>query len=357
MTAVKSHFIPRLGTYTPNFNMFRINHLSIPLIHGIAFAVFLGCLAPTSHGALIANWEFQNNLNDSQGSFNATPSNGPTYAAGIIDQAINFNNASNQYATVPNMGNYPNVTVSTWIRTNDANNPGSQAIFHSTQYANGTPHFLLEYGRNNTVTGLVIDVRTGEIKRVGANSPINENTWYHVAYSYNSSLQNLRLYIDGVEVGNAGTSSAVNLNLNNMLIGSGFNRPFNGSIDDLGVWNETLSAAKVKGIHSFAQNSTLNYGLSDVARLYGLTEGQSVTTSDSIGWSYTTGLMGNPGELQALGGDRFAMNLGGGIGVTMVPEPANATLICAGLVSFAMWFRRGRRDSRKRGQLRTFGRA
>jgi hypothetical protein len=302
----------------------------------VVFATLLGCPTLQSYGELVSVWEFQNNVNDSQGSFNATPINSPTYAAGVIQQAINLNNVSNQYATVPAMGSYSNATVSAWIRTNDANNPGSQAIFHSTQYTNGTPHFLLEYGRDNTVTGLVIDIRTGEIKLNGGNSPIHENTWYHVAFSYDRSLQNLRLYINGIEVGNTGTSSAVDLNLNNMVIGSGFNRPFNGLIDDLGVWSETLSANKVKGIHSFAMNSTLNYGQFDVARLYGLTVGQSTTTTDNAVWDYATGLTGNPGELQALGGGLFAMNLGGGTGVQMVPEPSSSILILVGLVGIAM---------------------
>lgn len=208
--------------------------------HAVVFATFLGCPTLQSYGALVSVWDFQNNVNDSQGAFNATPISSPTYAAGVIQQAINLNHVSNQYATVPAMGSYSNATVSAWVRTNDANSPGSQAIFHSTQYANGTPHFLLEYGKDNTVTGMVVDIRTGEIKLNGANSPIQENTWYHVAFSYDRSLQSLRLYIDGIEVGNTVTGSAVDLNLDNMVIGSGFNRPFNGLIDDLGVWSETL---------------------------------------------------------------------------------------------------------------------
>lgn len=298
----------------------------------IVAAALVG-LSSRGGAELIANWRFEDNVNDSTATYNATAVNNPTYAAGVIGQAISLNGI-NQYATVPSMGTYANASVSVWVRTRDANSPLSQAIFHSTAYTNGTPHFLLEYGRDLTVTGLVIDVRTAEIKRNGANSPINENTWYNVAYSYDRSVPSLRLFINGTAVGSAGGNNTVDLNLSSMVIGSGFSRPFNGLIDDLSVWNETLSADKVKGIYSFATSSVFNYGQADVARLYGLSSGQTATTSDNVTWRYATDLTGVAGEVQALAGGLYAMNLGGGSGVQTVapvPEPATCAMALAGL--------------------------
>jgi hypothetical protein len=302
----------------------------------------------SSHGeaGLIANWAFEENVNDSTATYNATAVNSPAYAPGVIGQAISLNGV-NQYATVPNMGTYANASVSVWVRTRDANSPLSQAIFHSTTYTNGTPHFLLEYGRDLTVTGLVIDVMTAEIKRNGANSPINENTWYNVAYSYDRSVPSLRLFINGSEVGSAGGNNTVNLNLTSMFIGAGFSRPFNGLIDDLSVWNETLSATKFKGIYSFATSSVFNYGQADVARLYGLSSGQTATTSDNVTWRYATDLTGVAGEVQSLGGGLYAMNLGGGSGVQTVapvPEPSTYAMALAGLACGGYLVRRRRRS-------------
>lgn len=298
-----------------------------------------------SRADLIANWQFQNNVNDSAGAFNATAINNPAYSPGVIGNAISLN-GSNQYTTVPAMGTLASISVSGWIRTIDANSPGSQAIFHSTTYNNGTPHFLLEYGKDNTVTGIVIDIKTAEIKLNGSLSPIHENTWYNVAFTYRESDRNLKLFIDGLEVGSATSGNPVAIDLNNMVIGSGFDRPFNGLIDDLGVWNESLSNAHVKGIRSFAA-STLNYGQGDVAKLYGLTAGQSTTTSDLAEWQYATGLGGNPGELQSLGGGLYAMNLGGGTGVqTTAPIPEPGTWAAAALLAAGATFMRLRRRTK-----------
>lgn len=201
-------------------------------------------------------------------------------------------------------------------------------------------------------TGLVIGVNSsGEVKLNNALSTINENTWYHVAYTYDTPSSSLRLYIDGTEAGNDAINSSVNLDFNTMVIGNGFNRPFNGLIDDLGVWNETLSATQVLGISNFA-TSSLNYGQSDVAPLYGLGVGQSTSTSDGATWEYATGLTGTEGTVESLGSGLYAMNLGGGTGVQMtaaapVPEPSTIALLAAAGAGFA-----GAATRRRWGQAR-----
>ena len=322
----------------------------------VGFIVAVLFLGPAASAGLIADWQFEGNVNDATGPYNATPVNAPTYAAGVIGQAISLN-GSNQAATVPNMGTYPNATVSVWVNTRDANSPGSQAIFHNTAYTSGTPHFLLEYGRDTTITGVVIDVPTaGAIKINGSNSSIQEGMWYHVAYTYNVSGQELLLFIDGDRQGASGGGNMANLILNNMVIGAentaGTSRSFNGLIDDLGVWNETLTDAKIKGISNFAVSS-LNYGQSDVASLYGLGAGQSTTTSDGATWGYATGLNGTEGTVESLGGGLYAMNLGSGTGVQMtvaapVPEPSTFGLLAAAAAGVAAV--RCRRNQQGRGR-------
>lgn len=313
------------------------------LLSAVAWAVAgliaVALVAPPVSGGLIADWQFEGNVDDATGSYNATALNSPTYATGVIGQAFQPDRGT----TALNMGNtYTTVTVSAWIQTYDANSPGNQAIFHNDRWDTGTPHFLLSYASGSpstATTGLVLGVlSSGTVALNGALSTINENTWHHVAYTYDTPSSRLRLYIDGTEAGNVAISS-VNLDLNTMVIGSGFNRHFNGLIDDLGVWNETLSATEVLGISNFA-TSSLNYGQGDVAPLYGLGVGQSTTTSDGATWAYATGLTGTEGTVESLGSGLYAMNLGGGTGVQMtavalVPEPSTIALLAAAGVGVA----------------------
>ena len=313
-------------------------HLSA-LGRTLAVGIVLSWASSPVSAGIIADWKFEGNVNDATNTYNATAFNSPTYATGVIGQAISLNGV-NQYASVPSMGTYANATVSVWLNSVNIANPGSQAIFHSNSYSNGTPHFLLEYpGGSSAATGVVIDVKTGEIKINGAQSFVAQNTWYNLAYTYDKAASSLRLYVNGTEAGSTSINNTVDLNLTNMYIGNGYSRPFHGLLDDLGVWNETLTAAKVKGINSYA-TSALNYGQANVALLYNLTSGQSATTSDGLTWEYKTGLSGTPGELQSLGGGVYAMNLGGGTGVQSVapvPEidPAGLgsvlTIICGAI--------------------------
>lgn len=287
----------------------------------LAVGIALASPSFQAAGGIIADWQFEGNVNDATNTYNATAFNSPTYGAGVIGQAISLN-GSDQYASVPAMGVYANATVSVWVKSVNIASPDSQSIFHSDLYNNGTPHFLLEYpGGSSTATGVVIDVMTGDIKINGPQSFVAQDTWYNLAYTYDKAGSSLRLYANGSEIGSTTISNTVNLNLNNMYIGNGYSRPFNGLLDDLGVWNETLTATEVKGINSFA-TSPLNYGQANVALLYGLTAGQSTTTSDGLVWEYQTGLTGTPGEVQSLGTGMYAMNLGGGTGVqTVSPVP------------------------------------
>lgn len=313
---------------------------------------FLALLGSPLSGGVVSLWEFENNTTSSNSTYNATAVGSPGYAAGYIGQAFSLS-GSGQYATVPNLGSFGNATVSVWIRTSDANSPTSQAIFHSSTYNSGNPHFLLEYAGSSpstSITGLVIGTPASEVKRNGANSPITENTWYHVAFTYVSTNATLRLYLNGVQIGSDTDATSPSLIMDNMRIGAyGTSRYFKGLIDDLGVWNETLSAAKVQGIHSLAA-STLNYGQADVALLYGLTSGQSTTTRDGALWRYATGLTGTEGTLQTLGGGAYALNLGGGVGVLgqlAVPEPGVSTaLYLSALGGSGMLLRAGRRRRR-----------
>jgi hypothetical protein len=54
-------------------------------------AAVLAGRSPVAQAGLIADWAFQDNVNDSTGSYNATPVNGPTYAPGVIGRAISLN--------------------------------------------------------------------------------------------------------------------------------------------------------------------------------------------------------------------------------------------------------------------------
>lgn len=111
--------------------------------------------------------------------------------------------------------------------------------------------------------------------------------WHHAVYTYNGTTH--RLYIDGVEVANAGTATTSGTPSSLTFFDySGHNQGFNGSIDDFRTYTaRVLSAAEV---------SSLYYGFNPTTTglvfWYGFDEGSGTTLVDSSGTGNTGTISG-----------------------------------------------------------------
>jgi hypothetical protein len=135
-------------------------------------------------------------------------------------------------------------------------------------YAQGTQNcrsvFSFESGFNresfqvcvlndNRIVFLIQGASSGISKTFVTNNTISNDTWYHVALTYDGS--NLRLYLDGVEQTNFTTlfNTPVNFNYTRRFVvgdGRGANspgsdEPFRGNIDDARLWNVVRTEAEI----------------------------------------------------------------------------------------------------------------
>ncbi|MBU2969491.1 hypothetical protein KO527_09060 [Pseudoalteromonas sp. C2R02] len=81
---------------------------------------------------------------------------------------------------------------------------------------------------------------------ITSSNHIKENTWHHIAITYKSGSQ--VIYIDGVSRGVGTYSGALSLNNSPFQIGQDQNHPgrfFNGSIDEVRVYNQFLSQQNI----------------------------------------------------------------------------------------------------------------
>ena len=80
-------------------------------------------------------------------------------------------------------------------------------------------------------------------------------TWTHVCFSYlASSTTGLRMYVNGVEDANSpastSTIAAIDAGTNVLRVGSSaLNRYFDGNIDEVAVWNRSLTVAEIKNLY------------------------------------------------------------------------------------------------------------
>src|SRR5690606_6167976 len=83
----------------------------------------------------------------------------------------------------------------------------------------------------------------------------SDQSWHHLAATYDRSK--LRLYIDGIQVAEAAHERAVSRTTQPLRIGAHSylsDRTFTGQIDEVAVWNRSLSAEEVRELYAYSQN-------------------------------------------------------------------------------------------------------
>jgi hypothetical protein len=132
------------------------------------------------------------------------------------------------------------VTVEAWAKYNSYNG-GAQA--YSVIAVKGPPWTFLMENPNNKIR---FRVSVGGVD-VNANDSVAHelNRWYHFVGTYDGA--NIRIYKDGVQVGITPQTGTLDMNDNTAKIGTytGTTYNFNGTIDEVGIYNRSLSAAEV----------------------------------------------------------------------------------------------------------------
>jgi hypothetical protein len=84
----------------------------------------------------------------------------------------------------------------------------------------------------------------GELQHIRVDNVLLEGVFHHVAGSYDGSV--MRLYLDGVEVGNTAITGTVDPG-DGVLYGSG-DEPMDGLLDEVDIFNRALDPSEVRAI-------------------------------------------------------------------------------------------------------------
>lgn len=211
----------------------------------------------TLQSGLVLYLPFNGNLNDLSGNNNHGINVGATLTSdrfGVANQAYAFTSANKQYIRVPHSTSIDvtgtSMTISVWIKPNWPVSGGPMQIVSKAQntaerklgmYTGAATHFGYEL---RTSAGL-----TDGSWACGASCTLQANVWQHLVISYNGSQQ--KWYKNGQLLYSKNWSGSIVSTNTALTIGCFADQIqsfFNGSIDEVRLYNRVLSDAEVQAL-------------------------------------------------------------------------------------------------------------
>ena len=293
------------------------------LCFAAAFCVGLLMAIVPAEAALVSHYTMDGVGTDALGVQDGVLNGGPPTVAGKIGTAISFNAGVVQGSRTQNMsvadpGNgahVPNdITVSAWVNTTDGG--GFRGLVDKI----------------NGGVGILLDINGGNARLVsGATAvpslaPVNNGAWHLVTGTFSAGIASL--YVDGIPQGSLAGSytgnpaTAMNI-AGDIPVTSTW--ALDGVVDDVGLWNNGLTAAEARALYSLADTAALNYHLGYAEQLFAIQRAYAgSTTIGGLNWKASGSLGGNLGEVAESGGVYTLRldDLGNGL-TTGVASPTN----------------------------------
>jgi tetratricopeptide (TPR) repeat protein len=212
----------------------------------------------TAGGKLVGWWKLDGDANDSSGSGNhGTLINGPQPVAGRIGGALKFD-GSDDYVDLPIgrlVSTLTRATIAVWVDFSNAGGPWQRIL----DFGTGTTNYIYLSPRTDTAGPMRVAITAGQGQwtELDASTGTLANGWHHVAVVLEPD--NLKLYLDGKVVGSTSTLyvlSNLGVTTNNWLGRSQYSPDayFNGSLDDLRIYNYVLGDKEIADIYQSALN-------------------------------------------------------------------------------------------------------
>ncbi len=277
-SGIRSSTAPLLFGQTPNYDSAFHGSIADVAVYQTAkdqSAIQAGMyrVPSATDSGLAAAWRFDGSSNvikdvSSQGNDAYLGSVAERFPQRTTDQALGFDGVDDtvEIPDAPALRPATALTVEAWINPTDT--------------LSGTRSIVAKPVGNSYLNSYAIWYEGGQLRGGAANAASSSNyvaytwnptpgTWHHVAYTINSSGQNL--YLDGQLVASNTSTTTLGYDSHPLVIGADYNNevwglPWNGKIKDVRLWSVARSAAQVQSDMSTAVNGT-ETGLSGAWRL------------------------------------------------------------------------------------------
>ncbi len=149
----------------------------------------------------------------------------------------------------------PGITVSAWVNTGASFNASLGSIL--TRWGGISSGDEYAFFLANSTGRPTMAINTPSVNSIAATTNINDQQWHQVVFTFDKATGVHKMYIDGVQVYTntiAGGIATISVP-QNVLIGAQWSngtpsRLFQGSLDDIGIYAEALSAQDVTTLYT-----------------------------------------------------------------------------------------------------------
>ena len=241
------------------FAISAIDASSLSNSHAYVLQVF----APVSSPAgMVSWWRAESNALDFVGTNNGALRNGASFIQGKVGQSFLLDGLSQSIDISDSPSLRPaSITLESWVLFNSVS--GIRHIF-AKPLGTGTLDSYGIYFNGGTLVGFISDTN-GFGNALVANFNPALGTWHHVAYTFNDSVKQEALYIDGVQVASGFDEKSIGYDSQPVLLGRDTengspNFFFAGRIDETAIYNRSLSSNEIASIYNAGPGGKTSLG-------------------------------------------------------------------------------------------------
>jgi prepilin-type N-terminal cleavage/methylation domain-containing protein len=171
---------------------------------------------------------------------------GATHVTGVMRNALNFSNSSDK-VSIGNLGTFPTQgTISFWMK------PSSVTSYQNPLSTHNNMNIGIRFeeatgGNFSTLIGNDAGLYTGHTYTT---SGLQAGRWYQIALSWDTSLNTVTGYINGVKVFSEAQTYWPTA-LSNMTLGIGFtSRSYSGVLDEVRIYTATLTSMEIRNLYA-----------------------------------------------------------------------------------------------------------
>lgn len=226
---------------------------------------------------LRASWHLDENsgntVGDSSGNSNNGNKSGATWTGtSVYGYALSFDgNDYVDFGSPSSLNAVSGMSVSAWVRANSLAGSGQFNYVVAKEQSDWV--WILRY--DGSLSKYSFYVKASTDCGASASMSFSTSVWYHLVGTYDGS--SIKIYVNGTEKGSSGCSGTIAQSSDKVTMGasywtSSWQRYFNGVIDEVMIFNRSLTQNEITDIYNYYSYASVNYPSRLLIRKYSSTE-------------------------------------------------------------------------------------